>query len=215
MSARYTLRKGRLADIATTLDTETSAAHETLYKPRYNVAPADIGWVVSHAGGRRVLHPARWKYLIGANRPLTNIRSESVQFPRFRDVFASNRCAVVTDGFFVWSGDDPNPVWLHMADDELVLLGGLLQPSRSTTGFPRFSVLTRQANAKLAKFDDRMPVFIGVSQLDDWLRAPPEAALRMLAPTPTRGLLATRVSDYVNNVKHDDLGCIAPPSYER
>jgi putative SOS response-associated peptidase YedK len=197
------------------VDAEASAAHDTLYKPRYNVAHADIGWVVSYAAGRRILHPARWKYLIGANRPLMNIRSESVQFPRFRDVFTSNRCAVVTDGFFLWPGDDLNPVWLHMADDGLVLLGGLLQRSRSTTGFPRFSVLTTQASGKLAKFHDRMPVIIELGQLGDWLTAAPEAALKMRAPAPTRGLLATRVSDYVNSVKHDDPGCIAPPSYEQ
>jgi putative SOS response-associated peptidase YedK len=178
------------------------------------VARADIGWVVSYAADRRILRPARWKYLIGANRPLVNIRSESVMFPRFRDVFSSNRCAIVTDGFFAWPGDDLNPVWFHLADDGLVLLGGLLQPSKVSGARPRFSVLTTRPNSAVARFQDRMPVIIRLNQLDDWLTAAPEEALKMLVPPPARGLVATRVSNYVDDVKHDDPGCIAPPSYE-
>jgi hypothetical protein len=42
----------------------------------------------------------------------------------------------------------------------------------------------------------------------------PEAALKMAVPTRVPGLVATRVSNYVNNIKHDDPGCIAAPSYE-
>jgi putative SOS response-associated peptidase YedK len=214
MSARYTLRVGRLSEIAAALDAETSVTDEALYKPRYNAAPADIGWVVSYAAGRRILHPARWKYLIGANRPLINIRSESMTFSRFRDVFASNRCAVVSDGFFEWPRENLNPTWFHRPDDGLILFGGLLQRSKAVGAYPRFSVLTTRPNAALARFHDRMPVIIGSSQLDGWLTAAPETALKMLAPVPARGLAATRVSDYVNDVKHDDPGCIAPPSYE-
>jgi putative SOS response-associated peptidase YedK len=135
-------------------------------------------------------------------------------FSRFRDGFASHRCAVVTDGFFVWSGTDLNPVWIHQADDGLLLLGGLLQRSKVQGARSRFSVLTTRAKALVARFHDRMPVIVALGQLDDWLTAPSEFALKMLTSSPTRGLVATRVSDYANDTKHDDPGCIAPPSDE-
>jgi putative SOS response-associated peptidase YedK len=214
MCARYTLRPRSLADVAATLDAETPPTDGGLYSPRFNVSPTDIGWIVSYDTGRRILRPARWRYLIGASRPLVNIRSESMVFRRFRDAFASNRCAVVTDGFYAWTGNDLNPLWFHMADDGLMLLGGLLQPARATGARPRFSVLTTRANARVARFHDRMPVIIALSQLDEWLTAPPEAALEMLTPIRMRGLVATRVSAYVNEVKHDDAKCIASPSDE-
>jgi putative SOS response-associated peptidase YedK len=206
---------GRLADVADALTAEVSPGDEGLYKPRYNAAPSDVGWVASREADRRILSPARWSYLIGANRRLANVRSESMMFRRFRDVFASDRCVVVTDGFFAWPDDDSNPAWIHPAHSGLLLLGGLLQRSRIKGARPRFSVLTTQPNALVKKVHDRMPVIIPLDQLDDWLTADPKTALKMLTPAPWRGLVATRVSEYVNDVKHDDPGCLAPPSYER
>jgi hypothetical protein len=44
MGVRYTLRKQRLGDVAESLDAEFAAEDEALYKPRYNVAPADVAW---------------------------------------------------------------------------------------------------------------------------------------------------------------------------
>ena len=214
MCARYTLRVRSLADVAQALDAEYSPGDERLYQPRFNAAPTDIGWIVSHHAGRRILRPARWRYLIGASRPLVNIRSESVMFRRFRAVFASNRCAIVSDGFFAWSDGGLNPVWVHPRDDGLVLLGGLLQPAKVHNAYSRFSVLTSSATAVVAKVHDRMPVIVDLEQLDGWLTATPEAALRILASGASRALIATRVSNYVDDVKHDDPGCIAPPSYE-
>jgi putative SOS response-associated peptidase YedK len=210
MCARYTLRKRSLADVADALDAEVAPDDEHLYKPRYNVAPTDVAWVVIFGADRRVLRPARWKYTIGAKRLLVNIRSESVAvFGRFRDVFSSHRCAVVTDGFYEWSGSG-EPVWFHARDDGLVLLGGLLQLAKVPGAHPRFSVLTTRPNGLVAKTHDRMPVIVGPKQLDEWLTGDAAAALNLLSPAPAAVLVATDVSNYVNSVKHDDPGCVAP-----
>jgi putative SOS response-associated peptidase YedK len=212
MCARYTLRKRSLADVADSLAAEWSADDEQLYRPRYNVAPTDVAWVVVARGESRVLRPARWKYLIGAKRLLVNIRSESIGFGRFRDVFSSRRCAVVADGFYEWPANDGEPVWFHPSDDGLVLLGGLLQSAKVSGAHPRFSVLTTRPNALVANVHDRMPVIVGAAHLDGWLTDDPTTALKMLAPAPVGALVATNVSNYVNNVKHDDPGCVAPRS---
>ena len=212
MCARYTLRKRRLANVAEALGAEFAAEDEELFKPRYNVAPTDLAWVVVSSADTRVLRPARWKYLTAAKRRLTNIRSETVALGRFRDVFDLHRCAVVTDGFYEWPENDGEPVWFHASDRGLVLLGGLLQPAKVPGAPPRFSVFTTRPNALVAKTHDRMPVIVSPHQLDGWLRGQATEALSMMAPAPLAALVATSVSKHVNNVKHDDPGCVAPRS---
>jgi putative SOS response-associated peptidase YedK len=211
MCARYTLRISRLADVAAAVGAEFTAEDEELYKPRYNVALRDLAWVLVSIADRRVLRRARWNYLNAAKRSLTNIRSETLAFGRFRDVFDSRRCAVVADGFYVWPGNEGEPVWFHASGHGLLLLGGLLQPAKVPGAPPRFSVFTTRPNAIVAKVHDRMPVILSTSQLDDWLTGDPAAALSsMLSPPAAATLVATNVSRYVNDVKHDDPGCVTP-----
>jgi len=213
MCVRYTLTRSCLADVAEALEAEFAADDDGLYKSRYNIAPNDLAWVVVLSADRRVLRPARWKYLTAAKRRLTNIRSEIVvAFGRFRDVFSLHRCAVVTDGFYEWPANDREPVWFHASDRGLVLLGGLLQPAKVPGAPPRFSVFTTRPNALVAKTHDRMPVIVSPHQLDGWLRGQAMEALSMMAPAPLAALVATNVSKHVNNVKHDDPGCVAPRS---
>jgi putative SOS response-associated peptidase YedK len=209
MCARYTLRKRTLSDVAEALDAEFAGDDEQLYKPRYNVAPTNLAWIVEYGGDRRVIRPATWNYAIGAGRTLVNIRSESMVFGRFRETFASRRCAVVTDGFYEWPGGGGEPVWFHGADDGLVLLGGLSQPA-TVLEYPRFAVLTTRPNELVAKVHDRMPVIISSSRLDEWLTGDPADALKALGPAADGAFVVTPVSKHVNNVRHDDPGCVAP-----
>lgn len=210
MCARYTLRKRRLAEVAERLDAEVLSDDEALYKPRFNVAPTDLGWIVACDTGRRVLRPARWKYETASKRLLVNIRGETIGMGRFRDAFTVRRCAVVTDGFYEWPPGRGEPFWFHARDDQLLLLGGLLQPSKITGAVPRFSVLTTTPNTVVRPVHDRMPVIIDAAQIDEWLTADTPAALRMLVPSSPRVLVRSAVSAYVNSVRHDDAACIAP-----
>jgi putative SOS response-associated peptidase YedK len=209
MCARYTLRKARLADIAEALDAEAAADDEESYKPRYNVAPSTVGWVVVYGADRRVLRPARWNYRTGADRLLVNIRSETLRMGRFWESFATNRCAVVTDGFYEWPGAGEAPTWFHARDDGLILLGGLLKFSVVPAALPTFSVITTPPNTAVARVHDRMPVVVGAAQLDDWLTGEAVAAQAMMVPAPADMLVGTAVSKHVNSVKNDDPKCIA------
>ena len=208
MCARYTLRKPRLADLAEALDAEVAPEDEEVYKPRYNVAPSSLGWVVVYGADRRVVRPARWNYRTAAGRLLVNIRSETFGFGRFRESFATNRCAVITDGFYEWPGDGGPPTWFHAADDGLILLGGLLKFSVVTNAPPTFSVLTTIPNSLVARVHDRMPVIIESPQIDDWLTGEPGMAQSLMKPAPIGVLVCTEVSSRVNSVKNDDPGCI-------
>jgi putative SOS response-associated peptidase YedK len=223
MCARTTLTNDDLSEIAEALDAEFSPDDAAAYKPRWNVAPTDVTWIVRFGADRRVLLPAVWGYQPsrgrrhGAVRPLINVRGEQVASGSgFRDAFADRRCAVVTDGFYEWPGQGQAPFWFHRADGGLVLLGGLYQDAGGAAGDrPRFTVLTTRPNKLIAAVHDRMPVILPLDRkgVDDWLTAPPVAAGGMIGPAPEEILVATPVSKHVNSVRNDDPTCIAPAQH--
>ncbi len=106
------------------------------------------------------------------------------------------------------------PVWFHAPKDGLILLGGLLQFSSVTAAPTRFSVLTTKPNRLVARVHDRMPVIIDGGQLDEWLTGDVGSALAMLKPAAPAALVSTEVSTYVNAVKNEGPGCIAPRAPE-
>jgi len=215
MCARTTLTKPRLEDIAAELDAEFSADDLALYRPRYNVAPSDLTWIVEYGADRLRILPAIWGYFAKENKPLINVRGEQVASGRgFRDAFASRRCAVVTDGFFEWD-KRKQPTWFHRVDGRLLLLAGLFHGPRtpeepSDARQPRFTVLTTRPSALVAKVHDRMPVVLSGTVLDDWLTGDSAQAARLITPAAEGVLVATPVSTRVNSVKNDDADCLRP-----
>jgi putative SOS response-associated peptidase YedK len=213
MCARFTLRKKQIRDIAEALEAELGPDDEPLYRPRYNVAPTDLAWIVDHSGSGRALRAASWSYVVGDGaRRLINVRGESVgSGAGFRDAFASRRCVVVTDGFYEWPGGKGRaPTLFHRADDGFVLLGALYQRPRGDEAHPRFTVLTTRPNASVARIHDRMPVIVPLPALDRWLAGAPADAAGLLAPAPDDALVGTLVSTHVNSVRNDDPACVVP-----
>ena len=187
------------------------------YRPRYNVAPTQMHYVVRIKFENREVLPARWGLVnswadnsaqAGKN---INARSETVDNRRaFREAFFERRCVVPADGFFEWTGPKTarQPTWFHRDDNNLLLFAGLYkawQPSPhhyETT----FTILTTDANRVLANYHDRMPVILADRDADDWMdpRTPDPLALkRLLIPAPADLLIATPVSPDVNNVDND------------
>jgi len=187
------------------------------YRPRYNLAPTQMHYVVRIKFENREVLPARWGLVNSwaedaamASRNI-NARSETVETRRtFREAFIERRCVVPADGFFEWTGPKTarQPTWFHREDSNLLLFAGLYerwQPSPSqweTT----FTILTTDANSVLRNYHDRMPVILADRDADDWMdpRAPDPLALKkLLVPAPADLLIATPVSPGVNNVDND------------
>jgi putative SOS response-associated peptidase YedK len=213
MCGRATLTNEDFEGIARELDAEVSPDDARLYRPRYNIAPSDLHWIVEAGTDRRVLLPANWGYL-ASGRPLINVRGEQVGSGRgFRDAFQARRCLVVTDGFYEWDRDK-SPYWFHRAAGGLVLLAGLYQaPTSGAAGGPprpRFTILTTRPNRAVAAVHDRMPVVIEPAAIDQWLTADPAQAATLLRPAPDDALEARHVSRRVGSVKNDDPACLAP-----
>ncbi len=210
MCGRATLTNGDIDQILRELDAEISPDDAALFRPRYNMAPSDLLWIVEPGADRRVIVPAVWGYL-ASGRPLINVRGEQAGSGRgFREAFASRRCLVVTDGFFEWDAQRA-PTWFHRSDGGLVLLAGLYQsPAGGPAARPRFTILTTRPNRLVARVHNRMPVVISSDRIDDWLRAAPSNVISLIEPAPESALVATAVSRRVNSVKNDDPGCLAP-----
>ncbi len=187
-----------------------------LYRPRYNVAPAQIHPVLRTVGGHARLGFALWGLLARrrGKPPAINARAETAPFkPAFQEAFVSRRCVVPVDGFFEWKAGPAGrqPLWFHRPDGKLLLLAGLFDEELTTAKQPartRFAVLTTAPNRLLATVHDRMPALLSASDAASWLVQP---AQKLLRPAPDDLLLATPVSLRVNSVRNDDPECLAPP----
>jgi putative SOS response-associated peptidase YedK len=209
-----TLSKRELQEIADELaavfDPEAAAA----YRPRYNVAPTDLHFVLRASEGKRRLEPARWGLpsTVAGRPPLINARAESAPVKdAFRAAYVGGRCVVPADGFYEWKRipaggkTSRQPFWIHRADGKLLLMAGLWDAGR-------FAVLTTTPNQLVGTIHDRMPAILTEAEAASWLVDPSQKLLHPAAD----GLLEARpVSERVNSVRNDDPGCLAPPSPPR
>ncbi|HFE45227.1 MAG TPA: hypothetical protein ENJ18_06995 [Nannocystis exedens] len=111
MCGRFTLTRHDLREVATLLEAELTDELAATYRPRYNVAPTNLHWLLVDEGGRRQLVLGRWGFPIpfGPRKHdpvgLINARSETAaRKPTFRNAFTQTRCAVIADGFYEWAG---------------------------------------------------------------------------------------------------------------
>ena len=186
--------------------------------PRFNIAPGQVALAVRRgARGRHEFAELHWGFSLkredGRRSVLINARSESAaRKPAFHDSFHLRRCLIPADGFFEWSpGPAKRPYFIHRGDRRCIALAGLWRPGRDRAGGegPHFAVLTRDADAPLQIIHDRMPVIVPREAFGSWLDGSVAEALALLARLPEAPLVATPVGRRVNDVEHDDPGCIA------
>ena len=206
MCGRFSLSKRQLVEVAEFLDAVVAGEDAALYRPRYNVAPTDVHWIVRPGGARRELVPAVWGVASAREQLVINARSETAErTPMFREAFESRRCVVPADGFFEWTGPRVRrrPIWFHAPEGRLLLMAGLyeLRPD----GRMAFTILTTTANADVADVHDRMPALLAPACVAEWLEAP---RAELLVPAPAGTLIANPVSSRVNSVENDDPACL-------
>jgi len=212
MCGRFTLTSGDVRELARELAARVAEAHLGLYRPRYNAAPTDLGWIVRSGPDGRELVPARFGFSAPGRPALINARSETAaRLPAFRRAFSEARCLVPVDGFYEWVPEDGGrrPRWLHRPGGGLLLLAGLWRPEADGLSFV---ILTTPSNGLVSGLHGRMPAILAPEQGEAWL-AHPDGSL--LAPAPEEWLVATPVGSRVNSVLHDDPECLAPPPKRR
>ena len=212
MCGRFTLTTADVEALARELAAELDRARAVPWRPRYNVAPSDLHWVVVSTAGRRLLLPARFGLGAPGHPPRINARAESAdRLPSFRRLFREGRCLVPADGFFEWIGPlgARRPLWFHRPGGGLLLLAGLCQEQPEGLAF---AILTTPANAAVSRAHDRMPAVLSPQAAAAWLERPNPA---LLAPAPDGWLAATEVSPRVNSPENDDPACLEPAAPDR
>ena len=182
------------------------------FEVRYNIAPTMPVLIVRNGGAATVrwgLVP-HWAKDVKENPAMGagmhNARAETVaDKPAFRDAYRSRRCLIPASGFYEWKSEFGlrQPYYVHPSAGELFAFAGLWERWRE---LETCTVITTDANARMAAVHDRMPVIVAQADFGAWL-AGKEG---LLHPCPDAAIAIRRVSRAVNNARNENPGLIEP-----
>lgn len=190
-------------------------------EPRYNMAPMQSAPVIRKRDGGRHMDMLRWG-LVPSWAPdesraasLINARSESVaDKPSFRDAFQQRRCLVPADGFYEWRklGREKQPYRVSLAGDRPFAFAGLWERwNRGAEPVETFTVLTTEADPRIAHIHHRMPVMLAEdAAFTTWLDGDATERASLLTAYDGDDLVFTPVSSRVGNVRNDDAALLEP-----
>lgn len=195
-------------------------------EPHYNLAPTSTVKIVRLVDGRRVVEGARWdlvphwwkKPLKEKKFSTFNARAETLrETASYRTAWRKGQRCVVPMNFYEWrrpKQKGEGPYYIHPKKPGLaLLLAGLWDEwTDPETGeiVLSFSIITVPPNELIAPLHDRMPAILAREQLEDWFNAPAEAAYDMLKPCPPDWITLRKVSNYVNDARHQGPDCVKP-----
>ncbi len=216
MCGRFTLSRQDAIELAAELGVPVDSLPN--YRPRYNIAPTDLHWILRTKYEERELLPALWglinSWAKDRKRAASqiNARSETLETrAAFKESFRKRRCLVPADGFFEWTGPKKarRPIWFHNPDGRLLFFAGLYsswQPEPDVWE-RTFTIITTDANAVVGDIHNRMPVILAPEQAEEWMDAgetDAEKLRALLVPASDELLIGTPVSERANSVKNDD-----------
>ncbi len=207
------------AHLARFLDAALAAGLDPDAAPSWNVGPQRTLFAASEYAGARVLDSYRWGLVPSwAKDPtignkLFNARGETIaEKPSFRSAFAKRPCVIPVDGFYEWDhrpGHHREPYYFTRRDEDLLLLAGLYEHWRNPNDgewIATCTVVTTTPSADLDEIHDRMPVVLGLDEVETWLNVAdyePAERLALVRPAPEGTLAHYEVSKAVGSVKND------------
>jgi len=153
--------------------------------------------IIRPAGNGRELLIAKWGLVPYWSKPeqvgkptysTINARDDRIQTAAtYRDAFKKRRCLVPSTGWYEWQKIDAKtkqPFDFQPAAKPFAL-AGIYDTWKGRDGQPdvtSFSIVTTSPAPSTAAYHDRMPVVLGESQFEDWMRLPPDDAAGMMKP---------------------------------
>lgn len=195
-------------------------------RQRFNVAPGDQVVTVGVRDGAPVGRMLRWGLVPPWARDpsigyrMINARAETVaEKPAFRTSFARRRCLILADGFYEWerAGRAKQPFHITREDGAPFAFAGLWTGWRDPAvededeaWLRTCTIVTTDANAKIAGIHPRMPVILEPSDEQTWIdpETPVQRLHELLAPLPAAETRARAVSRAVNDARYDGPHCL-------
>jgi putative SOS response-associated peptidase YedK len=189
----------------------------------WNLAPSQDALVVRRhpETSERHLDLLRWGLLphftrdpAHARRPI-NARAETVATSgMFRGAFAQRRCLVPAGAFYEWKAvqGGKQPFAIARVDDQPIAFAGLWEgfrwPDDDVTR--SFTIITTDANAKMAELHNRMPVVLEEADWPIWLGEVEGDLKALLQPAAEDVLRVWPVSREVNSPRNNGPDLLAP-----
>ncbi len=194
------------------------------YLPNYNIAPTQNSPILVD-NGKRIVKSMRWGLIpswakdekFGAR--MINARLETLlEKPSYRNLVSSNRCIVITDGYYEWKkvGDRKVPYYFKAPDDKLLPMAGLYDTWKHPDEYliPSYTIITKEAQKDIAEIHNRMPIILPQAQLDKWLKTETFSVSKALEMASNSRIVLDKypVSSLVNSAKNNSPSCILPLS---
>ena len=193
------------------------------YQPSYNITPARKILCIVELEDKSLkavnlfwgLVPS-WSKDTKNSHHLINARAETIrEKPSFRSAFHNRRCLIVSQGFYEWQKLDSGKqaFHIHRQDNQLFAFVGIWEHwQQEQQALYSCSVITTEANELMQPIHDRMPVILPPDHYSNWLDKSTgvDQAFMLLDNLAYANMTTTRVSDWVNNPRHEDERCINP-----
>jgi putative SOS response-associated peptidase YedK len=190
------------------------------FQPSYNIAPAQkiLNIVELDDQSRKAVNlfwglVPSWSKDSKNSSHLINARIETVrEKPSFRSAFKHRRCLIPANGFYEWAKNDHKQAFhIHRQDQQLFAFAGLWEQwQHEAETLYSCTIITTAATDLMQPIHERMPVIISPEHYHQWLdkSADPEQAFTLLDNQAYEKMMATPISDWGNNPRHDDERCI-------
>jgi len=188
------------------------------FSARYNCAPMQSLPIVI----RNRMGFARWGLQPPWAEPsdqkiagkMINARSETVhEKASFKNAWhKGRRCLIPANGFFEWKkGPDGvnQPYYISDPAGEVVYFAGLWEKYSEGVSF---TILTKQAEGRIADIHHRTPVVIGQDRVQEWFGGNEMRARGLVEQSSSSFLEYYKVSRDVGKVANDDASLIEPLS---
>ncbi len=149
--------------------------------PCGEIGPAAASLIVRGEGGILRADKALWGFPAGSGGLMINARAETVlQKPMFSSSALYRRCVMPASRFWEWD-EHKKRVGFEDPENEMMLLAGIWDLK---DGAARFVVLTTEANDTVRPVHERMPLLLGMSEAEGWIKDLKAAERLMKKPMP-------------------------------
>lgn len=200
--------------------------------PNFNLAPTTNVYGVVQRDDDRYVENFSWGLVPSWAKDrsraasLINARRETItEKPSFRSLVNSRRCVIPLDGYFEWmavaKSEDPGakiikqPFYFTPIGGQIFAAAGLWTTWKEPGSAPNAPelhtcvLITTDANEKVAKVHNRMPVLLDEVGVGAWLK-PGDADLELLHSAPNNALSYVMVDTAVNSTRNRGPQLIAP-----